>query len=332
MRAGALAQEVLRRNPEHPGAAHYVIHAFDDPVHAPLGLYAAQRYSVIAPGADHAQHMTTHIFLALGMWPEVVQQNAIASGPDSALWRPGHYTSWLQYGLLQEARFADARRILELTRANMPAQPRPGHRSYLVLMRAQQVIDAEEWNDPVLKWTLDTAGLGTTPQAIDVFTAGFAAYKRGKTEAAAAAVDQLARINAGGKSDRYGRVETAVALEKELRGLVYLGAGRHEEGLAMLRDATTFEDGLAEEYGPPDIVKPTHELLGEVLLARGENADAQKEFTRALEMAPGRSLSLLGLARAARAAGDTAVANTAEATLKKNWQGADAGTARLSGN
>jgi tetratricopeptide (TPR) repeat protein len=332
MRAGALAQEVLRRNPDHPGGAHYVIHAFDDPVHAPIGLYAAQRYSVIAPGADHAQHMTTHIFLALGMWPEVVAQNAVASGPDSSKWRPGHYTSWMQYGLLQEGRYADARRLIELTRANMPAQPSAGSRYYLVLMRAQLVIDAEEWNDPVLKWTLDTTGLGTAPQAIDVFTTGFAAWKRGSTEAASSAVDHLARINLAGKADRYGRAETAVALEKELRGLVYLGAGRHEEGIGMLRDATTFEDGLAAEYGPPDIVKPTHELLGEVLLARGDNAEAQKEFTRALALAPGRSLSLLGLARAARAAGDSAVAAQAEVTLKQNWKDADpAGLAKYSG-
>ena len=330
MRAGALAQEVLRRNPEHPGAAHYVIHAFDDPVHAPIGLYAAQRYSQIAPSADHAQHMTTHIFLALGMWPEVVQQNIIASGPDSAKWRPGHYTSWMQYGLLQEGRYADARRLIELTRANMTA-PRPGNRYYLVLMRAQQVIDAEEWNDPVLKWTLDTAGLGTSPQAIEVFTTGFAAFKRGNLEAASAAVDQLAKINAAGKSDRLGRVETAVALEKELRGLVHLGAGRQEEGIAMLREATTFEDGLAAEYGPPDIVKPTHELLGEVLLARGENAEAQKEFSRSLAMAPGRSLSLLGFVRAARAAGDSSAAAQADATLKQNWKDADpAGLAKYS--
>ncbi len=324
MRAGAIAQEVLRRNPEHPGAAHYVIHAFDDPVHAPIGLYAAERYSEIAPSADHAQHMTTHIFLALGMWPEVVQQNVVASGPDSSKWRPGHYTSWMQYGLLQEARYADARRLIELTHANMGSQPRPGNRSYLVLMRAQQVVDAEEWNDPVLKWTIDTAGLGTAPQAIEVFTTGFAAYKRGQVEAASSAVDHLQRINLTGKSDRFGRAETAVALEKELRGLVYIGAGRHDEGIALLREATTFEDGLAAEYGPPDIVKPTHELLGEVLLARGENAEAQKEFARALEMAPGRSLSLLGLARAARANGDSAVAANAEATLKKNWATGDA--------
>jgi hypothetical protein len=64
MRAGAMALELLSRHPDHPGAAHYVIHAFDDPTHAPLGLPAARAYSRIAPGADHAQHMTTHIFLA----------------------------------------------------------------------------------------------------------------------------------------------------------------------------------------------------------------------------------------------------------------------------
>jgi tetratricopeptide (TPR) repeat protein len=331
MRAGAIAQEVLRRNPEHPGAAHYVIHAFDDPVHAPLGLYAAKRYSEIAPAADHAQHMATHIFLALGMWPQVVSQNAIAVGPDSAKWRPGHYTSWMHYGLLQEGQYTDARRLIELTRRNMPAQPTPGSRSYLVVMRAQQVIDAEKWNDPVLQWKMDTAGLGTSPQAIAVFTTGFAAFKRGDRAAAAAAADQLAALNAQpGKSDRYGRVETAVALEQELRALVQVGNGKTAEGIALLRDASRFEDGLPAEFGPPDIVKPTHELLGEVLLAQGQAADAQREFSRALALAPGRSLSLLGLARAARAAGDNAAAASAEAELLQNWKDADPGRPQLS--
>src|SRR5688572_10517215 len=108
MRAGAIAEEVLRRNPEHPGAAHFVIHAFDDPVHAPLGLWAARAYSRIAPGALHAQHMTTHIFLAMGMWDDVVSQNVIASGPQRERWRAGHATSWLGYGYLQQGRFDEA--------------------------------------------------------------------------------------------------------------------------------------------------------------------------------------------------------------------------------
>ena len=81
------------------------------------------------------------------------------------------------------------------------------------------------------------------------------------------------------------------------------------------------------EFGPPDIVKPTHELLGELLLALHRPAEAQREFRRALELAPGRSRSLLGLARAARAAGDGAEAERALVTLRKNWQHADADAA-----
>src|SRR6059058_1452540 len=84
MRAAAIVGRVFRDNPDHPGAAHLLIHCYDDPIHAPLGLAAARAYSKIAPDAAHAQHMTTHIFLALGMWDEVVSQNELASGSDPA--------------------------------------------------------------------------------------------------------------------------------------------------------------------------------------------------------------------------------------------------------
>lgn len=103
MRAGALAEDVLRRNPDHPGAAHYVIHAFDDPAHAPLGLPAARAYSRIAPGAAHARHMTSHIFLALGMWDETVDANIAALGPNRSKWPPSHPSAWLDYAYLQQA-------------------------------------------------------------------------------------------------------------------------------------------------------------------------------------------------------------------------------------
>lgn len=92
MRAAAILEPVFRANPEHPGAAHLLIHCYDDPEHAARGIRAARAYSRIAPDAAHAQHMTTHIFLALGMWDEVVAQNEIASGRDHAAWAPNHYT------------------------------------------------------------------------------------------------------------------------------------------------------------------------------------------------------------------------------------------------
>ncbi len=94
MRAAAIVGRVFRDNPDHPGAAHLLIHCYDDPIHAPLGLAAARAYSKIAPDAAHAQHMTTHIFLALGMWDDVVSQNELASGHDPATWAPDHYTQW----------------------------------------------------------------------------------------------------------------------------------------------------------------------------------------------------------------------------------------------
>src|ERR1043165_1616213 len=76
--AGAIALDVYQKNPDHPGAAHYIIHAFDDPDHAPLALPAARRYAQIAPEAFHALHMPAHIFVHLGMWPEARASNEAA--------------------------------------------------------------------------------------------------------------------------------------------------------------------------------------------------------------------------------------------------------------
>jgi predicted Zn-dependent protease len=112
-------------------------------------------------------------------------------------------------------------------------------------------------------------------------------------------------------------------LERELRAMLMLEDGKRNEAVALIREASRLEDAIPVEFGPPDIVKPSHELLGEILLASGQAAEAQREFTRALELAPGRARSLLGLGRAAVAAGDTAVARKALGDLKKNWHSAD---------
>src|SRR5438874_12533361 len=119
LRAAAIVDTVFRENPNHPGAAHLLIHSYDDPIHAPLGLAAARAYSKIAPDAAHAQHMTTHIFLALGMWDEVVSQNELASGRDRAACTANHYTAWLGYGYRQQGRYGDAMRHHSLMQKNM---------------------------------------------------------------------------------------------------------------------------------------------------------------------------------------------------------------------
>src|SRR5947207_3898281 len=121
MRAAAVLEEVFPQHPRHPGVVHYLIHSYDDSIHAPLGLRAARIYAKIAPEAGHAQHMTSHIFLALGMWDDEVKANETAVAVVNRLrqkaGRPpgkcGHYNEWLEYGYLQQGRVADARRVLE---------------------------------------------------------------------------------------------------------------------------------------------------------------------------------------------------------------------------
>src|SRR5206468_11198059 len=121
MRAAALLEDVFPSNQHHPGVLHYLIHSYDDPIHAPLGMRAARLYGAVAPDAGHALHMTSHIFIALGMWDEVIDANRRAidvvnrqRAADSKPATPcGHYDMWLHYGYLQPKRLDDARKSLD---------------------------------------------------------------------------------------------------------------------------------------------------------------------------------------------------------------------------
>ena len=293
MRAGAIALDILQRNPDHPGAAHYAIHAFDDPAHAPLGLNAARAYSGIAPGAAHAQHMTTHIFLALGMWPEVIAQNTIAAGPDRRRWTAGHYTYWLHYGLLQAGRTEEAVALLDELRANDDGSSSPRIRMHLALARAHQAITAERWTDGAMNWPLGAATFPPLFTAIDAFAQGFVALRRGDTTTAAALYADLERVSGAAANSKMpkllaGQLDAALMRERGDKA----GAERR------LREVAARAAALPVEFGPPDFVKPPYELLGEWLLADGRAADARQAFEASLALMPGRLLSTRGLEQA----------------------------------
>ena len=313
MRGAAIAQEVFARNPDHPGAAHYIIHSFDDPVHAPLGLPAARAYSKIAPDAAHAQHMTTHIFLAMGMWDDVVSQNEVAAGLTN--WGPGHYTYWLVYGQLQQGRHANARTQLERAHREMGSPGRPAQRSYLAYMRAHYVINAEAWDDPVLGWAIDADA--PEPRAMDAFVQGYAALRRGDRDAIG---PQLERLQAAASTGESG---AARVLMLNLAAAIAAEDGAAARARELLDQATALEDSLPVEFGPPGIVKPSWELLGELRLAQGHAAEAQTAFTHALALGPKRALSLRSLIAAATAAGDQAAATRARQDLTAIWHSAD---------
>ncbi len=316
MQAGAIALALLERYPDHPGAAHYTIHAYDDPEHASIGLPAARAYARIAPGAPHAQHMTTHIFLALGMWDEVVSQNIIAAGPDPSRWTPGHYTEWLQYGLLQLGRTAEADALLHDVLANSGTTLNGGRASYFLQMRAAQVINGGQWHAPILTEPLVLSGMRVGAEASDAFARGFAAVQRGELGAAAAHQSRFASLLPRAEA----RVDdtqpgTVLALARALEAAIAFRKGQQGRALTLIAEANAAEDALAVEFGPPSVVKPTWELRGEMLLAMKRPQEAQEAFTRSLALQPGRWLSLRGLATAARATGDTAAAARAERAL-----------------
>ncbi len=289
MRAAAVVEEVYRDHPRHPGAVHYLIHAYDDPVHAPLGLRAARAYSEIAPGAAHAQHMTSHIFIAMGMWEPMVRANETAQGVvnagraargQPASWC-GHYAFWLQYGYLQQGRDADALRLLRDCHAEVAAGGATGRLVHsFVEMRSRYLLDTEDWSGPALALNAD---LSDSPAALlqYAYTTAFAALRRGDVVVARPLVDEMASLHT--RADATMRAGPSIASirqvrEQQVRALLMLADGRRDDAVALLRASAELEESIPFEFGPPFIDKPSRELLGEVLLEMGRPAEARTAF------------------------------------------------------
>jgi tetratricopeptide (TPR) repeat protein len=337
VRAGAIALETMRRHPDHPGAAHYIIHSFDDPTHASLGLDAAIAYSRIAPDADHAQHMTTHIFLALGMWDDVVRANeradAVADRSRAAQGNPasscGHYNEWLLYGYLMQERADDALRLLQECGAQVAGGD--GSVESYTEMRSRYLLDSEDWDGGALTLGVDVsdhAGAALT----DAYIRGFASARRGDIEGTRSALSHFRSLRpaAEARLAEIGLTEETYVRRPEILGLQLEGLldwvlENYPDAIAHFGEAAEIEASLPHSYGPPVIEKPSWELLGEALLARNSDTTAAEAFATAVARAPGRVPSLNGLAAAAEAAGDAELAAWARAQLMDAGAEADSG-------
>jgi hypothetical protein len=351
MRAAAIAERIFCRNPKHPGAAHYLIHSVDDPVHAVLGLDAARALAQIAPDAGHAQHMTSHIFLALGMWDDVVSANeraiAVVNRQRAAIGRPpercGHYPYWLEYGDIEQGRFAEARRVLTGCRQDALGSqaPRPGQAPFdpdsssfgsLVAMWSRYVIDTRDWNGEIARWSLPVEGV-LPSEATYAFTAGFAAAQAGRLEDARRQMERFEAASGKMEKEVHDRTEAdpqdALYLDRlhvlrfELEAAIDEASGKREEALAAARQAVREAAGMPYAFGPPFVNKLPNELLGEMLLARKEPTEAEKAFEEQLARARNRTASILGLARSLRAEGKTAQAAAEYQRLAGIWHAAD---------
>ncbi len=321
MRAASVMEEAWADHRDHPGLVHYLIHSYDDPVHAPLGLRAARIYAKIAPNAGHAQHMTSHIFVALGMWPEVVQANiaaiAVVNRTRAAAGkRPvgcGHYPTWLNYGFLQLGKPEKAKMAVDQCRATLDDEAtvdRPGVSmdpddsivASFANMRLRYLIDAGNWPDDMANWSLPkNAGVGAR---LDFQYARFLnEIRQGHRAEAVAALADLESVGQQivdiekkkDDPDPSYRVRPEIT-RLEAKAMLAEFDGDLTEAEHLLNQAVALEETLPIAFGPPVIDKPTHELLGEFLLQRGRKSEAKDAFKKAVARTPGRRLAVQGLA------------------------------------
>jgi tetratricopeptide (TPR) repeat protein len=335
MRAAAVLEEVFPSHPRHPGVVHYLIHCYDDSIHAPLGLRAARIYAKIAPEAGHAQHMTSHIFLAIGMWDEEIAANETAMavvnlerqklGKAPAMC--GHYNEWLEYGYLQQARVEDARRILngcrksaEEAAAVLADTKNPRHNqmsdsmmsgmspammlvSSYAGMRSHFLVTTHLWNDDVAGWKAPPGDF-PFPELDFAYADTLVALGRGDP---AAAHDAFSRAESTAprvrawmaqlKMDMPAMTETVTITVDQLRAALLAAEGKPENAVRELQQTAAREDALPLEFGPPNIEKPTDEMLGELLLQLHRTTEAREAFHAALARNPGRKLVVDALAR-----------------------------------
>ncbi len=332
MRAAGVVEEVFAKNPQHPGAVHYLIHSYDDPVHAPLGLRAARVYAKVAPAAAHALHMPSHIFVALGMWEEAASSNEDSwAASDARVKRKGltvkdrgyHALSWLQYAYLQQGRYQEAEKLLQAMKQDVEQLSVPVTRRTLAMMSAAHLVETRQWQTAARGADLDLSGVRGKEAAAYWLTSGTAAAEKGDLRVARQALAAIQKqAGTGAKSDSSGQ-QAGRAMALQLQSLIAFAGGDGKQALQLVKRAVAVEDEMPLAYGPPSPVKPSRELFGELLLELNQPAEARQEFERALERAPRRALSLLGLARAAAKAGDTAASKDAYRELQDVWSQAD---------
>ena len=336
MRAAGIVEGVFDENPEHPGAAHYLIHAYDDPVHAPLGLRPAQAYADIAPSAPHALHMPSHIFFALGMWDRGAASNvdsyeaAKAKSEEANTGLSGggfHALQWLHYARLQQGRQDDASAVLRTIRQHATAPD--VSTSYATFLRwsapLAYTVETQQWSQ--YGALLDS--MNVTPSTLDARGAvtvhagqGLAAAKQDNLSAAQMQLKQ-ARAALGDKEAAPLRIQVL-----QLEGLIALQSGNPERATNHLADAAELESERPLDFGPPFPIKPAHELYGEALLSLGRPEAALTQFNTTLERYPDRGLALMGKAKAAAQAGQPDVAQQARSTLAAQWEEADGSVRR----
>lgn len=326
LKAAAVLEELFKEQPDHPGAAHYLIHAYDHPALAERALPAARRYAKVAPDAPHALHMPSHIFTRIGDWQASIDTNiASANAAKARLPESGgqivssgsalHAMDYMAYGYLQLGQDAAAKALVEEIDAIKAVPVEELSAAYaLAAIPARYVLERGQWaeaaaltvNAQALTWERFPQAEATL-----VFARGLSAARAGDADAARQEVERLHDLHAAlvtAKQDYWaGQVEIQ---SREVDAWIAHAEGRNDEALALMGEAVALEAATEKHPVTPGPIAPAHELLGEMLLALDQPAAALAEFEASLVTEPNRFRGLYGAARAAELAGEAAKAHT----------------------
>lgn len=317
-RAASTLERQFAKHPDHPGVAHYLIHSYDAPPIAKLGLTAARRYAEIAPAAPHALHMPSHIFTRVGAWEESIATNrrsadvaARGNEPDEAY----HANDYSVYALLQLARDDEARREIQAARAVPGLSDTRFVGPYAATaMDARYAVERGAWRE--------AAALPVQPskypfvEAITRFARALGAARAGDVAAAAKEADTLGALHKTLQDAKNSYWATEVEVQRlAAAGWIALARKNNDDARKYMRAAADLEDRNEKHIVTPGRILPARELLGDMLMETGQPALALREYEASQEREPNRFRGLYGAAVAAERVGDGAKAKRYYARL-----------------
>jgi tetratricopeptide (TPR) repeat protein len=324
-RAAEILLRVYKRNPDHPGAMHYLIHANDVPGRERESLEITRKYEAVAPRNPHALHMPTHIYTRLGDWNGVIRGNLRAA--EAALEYPAgdhgefvwdefpHAIEYLIYAYLQKGSDDKAAAQLKRLRATARLEPTFKTAFHLASTQARYTLERRAWSEAALLVVREPATLDwdrfTWPEAITQFARALGAAHLGEVNEARAAGERLGELEAatrGAGENLFAR--NIRVLRLELNAWLAHVEGQRESSVALMREAAELEASTPKHAVTPGPTLPAHELLGDLLMEQKQPAEALASYKRSMELYPRRFNGLLGAARAARALGDASLART----------------------
>ena len=320
IKAANLLDPLFAKMPDHPGLAHYIIHAYDVPPLAPRALDAARAYAKIAPDAPHALHMPSHTFTRLGYWDESIDSNINAAAAARKAKSPGdelHAYDYLTYAYLQSGRDNDARRIMETAAAaakntpattmgqgNLPTPPGGGVGAYaLAAIPARYALERGQWREATT--LVEVPGAAPNIQAMTFFARGLGYARSGELDKARAEVARLdTALQATTAAKLAYEAEQVDIQKRSVAAWIQFGEGNKDAALAAMQEAAALQDKTEKSAVSPGPIAPARELYAEMLLEAKKLTEALAAFEASAKQEPRRFRGVYGAAKTAKLLND----------------------------